>query len=144
MRGARRQFYFIAYNSKIDANTNNQLKTKIKSIMNEPFFSNNKYYDSVESLIDEIVLNDCDIEELPDDYEIQATRAQLLPIIQYKADDLLEMADEFSEENCDREVEQILNAIKECCDFDKLNSMIPKLWYEMPTERFIITKADLL
>ena len=79
--------------------------------MNEPFFSNNKYYDSVESLIDEIVSNDCDIEDLPDDYEIKATRAELLPIIQYKADDLLEMADEFSEENCDREVEQILNAI---------------------------------
>ena len=64
--------------------------------MNEPFFSNNKYYDSVESLIDEIVSNDCDIEDLPYDYGVKATKAQLLPIIQYKADDLLEMADEFS------------------------------------------------
>ena len=112
--------------------------------MSEPFFSNDKYYYSLSDLIDEIVSDDSDIEDLPDDFELKATKAQLLPIIQYKADDLLEMADEFSENNYDREVEQILNAIKECCDFNKLNSMIPKLWYEMPTEKFVITKKDLL
>lgn len=112
--------------------------------MSEPFFSNDKYYYSLSDLIDEIVSDDSDIEDLPDDFELKATKAQLLPIIQYKTDDLLEMADEFSENNCDREVEQILNAIKECCDFDKLNSMIPKLWYEIPTEKFVITKKDLL
>lgn len=87
---------------------------------------------------------DDEIKDLPDDYSIKATKAQLLPIIQYKAEDLAEMADEFSETNYDEEYEKILEAVKKYCDFEKLNSDIPKLWYEMPTEKFTITKQDLL
>lgn len=112
-------------------------------MIDEPFFSNNNYYHSLNDLIDEIISDDCDIEDLPDDYEIQCTKAELLPIIQYKAEYLAEMAEEFSEENCDNEYNKILEAIKECCDFEKLNSMIPKLWYEIPSKKFKITKKDL-
>ena len=57
---------------------------------------------------------------------------------------MAEMAEEFSEQNCDQEYDLILKAIKECCDFEKLNSMIPKLWYEIPSQKFKITKQDLL
>ena len=110
----------------------------------EPFYIDDKYYYSIDDLRDEIASDDCDIEDLPEDYEITATRSKLLPIIQYKAEDMAEMADEFSEQNYDQEYDLILKAIKECCDFEKLNSMIPKLWYEMPSQKFKITKQDLL
>ena len=110
----------------------------------EPFFYNEKYYYSLDELRDEIVSEDCDIKDLPDDYSIIATKSQLLPIIQFKAEDFADMADEFSETNYDEEYEKILEAVKKHCDFEKLNSEIPKLWYEMPSEKFTITKQDLL
>ena len=69
----------------------------------EPFFIDNKYYYSIDDLKDQIASDDCDIEDLPEDYEITATRSKLLPIIQYKAEDMAEMADEFSEQNYDQE-----------------------------------------
>ena len=42
--------------------------------MDEPFFSNDKYYYSLSDLIDEIVSDDSEIEDLPDDFELKATK----------------------------------------------------------------------
>lgn len=112
-------------------------------MITEPFFYNDDFYYSIDELIDKIVSEDCDINDLPEDYKIEATKAQLLPIIQYKAENLADMAEEFSEYNGEQEYEEILKAIEKHCDFEKLNSEIPKLWYENYSEKFTITKNDL-
>lgn len=112
------------------------------SSIKENFFVDGKFYKTIEQFVED-ELCDVEIENLSEDYEVKCERSSLLPIIQYNAEMIAEMAEEFSEENCDDEYETILEAVRQCVDFEKLNSMIPKLYYGN-VERFVLTKKDLL
>lgn len=108
----------------------------------ENFFIDDKFYTNMEELKDSYECDDI-LDSLPDDWSTEANESNLLPIIQYNVESLLEQADEFSETNCDQEYEKIRLAILECCDFEKLNSMIPKLYYGS-VRKFTITKKEIL
>lgn len=71
---------------------------------------------------------------------------ELEPIFQVDAEMLCELLVDANEDRLtvdgDEETD-ILKALKESIDFDKLNELLPKLYY--PNNKFaVITKADLL
>lgn len=111
----------------------------------ENFFYNNKFYYEVSELIDEIESDECEIHELPDDYKLECFKSELSPLVEFDAQWIAERIDEerFSDDNCDGEFTKIVKALNECIDFEKLNSMIPKMYYETRM-KFYITKQELL
>lgn len=104
------------------------------------FFYHDKFYDSVEELMIDLEIDETNIEDQPD--FIKVTEAELQPIFKLNADWICERIDEerFTEDG--DEIEKIEDALNKYIDFDKVNQMIPKLWY--PTRNKLeITKADL-
>jgi hypothetical protein len=109
----------------------------------ENFFYSNKYYSDLDELLDDLDLSEDGISELPDDYLLDCRRANLEPIITLSVDWIGDRIDEerFSEDA--DEVEEIQKILSSNIDFEKINSLMPKLYYES-REKFKITKADLI
>jgi chemotaxis methyl-accepting protein methylase len=62
--------------------------------------------------------------------------------VDFLAESLYDANEERYSEDAPQDLD-VKKALNECIDFEKLNSMIPKLWY--PNGKFqLITKADLL
>ena len=116
----------------------------------ENFFSGENFYPDVE---DYIITNDLekeDVEAYPDDYELRIEESELQPIFQLKmewvADCIADRAECFDDrfpEDSDDFFDKIKKAVKESVDIEKLNSLLPKLYY--PNGIFgKLTKQDLL
>ncbi len=111
----------------------------------ENFFYNDKFYSDLTECCD---YNDWDeeyIASLPDDYKLEVTCADLQPIVNLDANWISERIDDerFSEDNCDKETEKIMKVLNENIDFEKINSLMPKLYYSTRTKVYF-TKQDLL
>lgn len=111
----------------------------------ENFFYGDSLYSDIYELADYIENNDCEIHELPDDYVLECFKSELSPLVEFDAQWIAERIDDerFPEDNDDKVFSKIINALNECIDFKKLNSMIPELYYETRM-KFYITKQDLL
>ena len=114
-------------------------------MITENFFVDDKYYTELNDLVTDI-LEDYYVDtvsELPDDFTVTLHESELRPIIQYSADYLAQLSeDDYSENNDEQEYRIIKDALNECIDFEKLNSMIPKLYY-WTRKKEILTKKDL-
>ena len=110
--------------------------------INESFFIDDEFYDDIYHYAESM---DGEIEDLEDDWAIQVTACELQPLVTLTPDWIVERICEerFSEDNSDQEYEKIIKALKQCIDFDKLNSLMPKLNYAT-REKYFITKTDLL
>lgn len=112
----------------------------------ENFFYDDDFHQDLDSLIDKILDLSEEVEDLPDDWEIECIGSNLESIVTLSAGWITERIDEdrFSENNVDSEVERIENALFKNVNFDLVNSLIPKLYYPNRSNRFKITKKDLL
>ena len=110
--------------------------------INESFFIDDEFYHDILHYAESM---DGEIEDLEDDWTIQVTACELQPLVTFTPDWIAERIDEerFSENNSEQECDRIIKALKECVDFDKLNSLMPKLNYGT-REKYFITKSDLL
>ena len=115
----------------------------------ENFFYEDGFYPDLDFLIVDIV--DDEVEDLPDDWSITVIQGELEPMFQLKEEHVIDAifnvgADRFEErwpEDPERQDEEFRAAIKSSIDMDKLNSLVPKLYY--PSDQtFTITKQDLL
>jgi hypothetical protein len=114
----------------------------------ENFFYNDKFYTDLYDLAEDLEFDAVDdlIEDYPDDYTICIELSQLQPVVVFTPDLIAEnciLEDRYSEENSDREYDTIVNALKQCIDFEKLNSLMPSLYYGTGKKQ-TITKQDLL
>ena len=109
----------------------------------ENFFYDDKFYTDLGHLIDDIDLSEEDIINLPDDYSLDCKEATLELIITLSVDWIFDRMDQdrFSEDGNERE--KLEKVLSENIDFEKINSLIPKLYYESRI-KFKITKADIL
>jgi hypothetical protein len=109
----------------------------------ENFFYNDKFYSDMEELMDDLDYYEEDVLKLPDDYSLDCKGFKLEPIVTLSADWIGERIDEerFTEDG--DEIEKILKVLSANIDFDKINSLMPKIYYESG-EKFKITKADML
>lgn len=116
----------------------------------ENFFIDDKFYNETLDYIEDNDYDNEEIEKLTDDWKVVIRLSNYEPIFQFTMDWLVEriiretdyFEDRFPE---DSEVvdTQIENAIRQSVDLDKLNSLLPKLYY--PSDKTgVLTKQDLL
>jgi len=111
----------------------------------ENFFIEENFMHDIGCLLTHCDIEEEDVKDLPDDWDIEVQEAIYEPMFKldvYKIQEMLFNNNEerYSEEG--NEDTKIIKALNECIDFEKLNSMIPILWYGGKTKK--ITKADLL
>lgn len=118
---------------------------KTKRVM-ENFFYNDNFYSDMESFIHENFDDESEIAELDDDKLFLCKGSKLEPILKLSAEWIAERIDDerFSENNNENEVEKIMKVLSGNIDFDKINSLLPELYYENYKDKFTITKQDLL
>ncbi len=105
------------------------------------------FCEDLSNLMDELNITDeKQINDLEDDWTRKVELTTLEPMFVLTADDL---ADQLNNTHDDRysedapEHDKIIAALNACVDFEKLNSMIPKLCY--PSNEFLlVTKNDLI
>jgi len=116
----------------------------------ENFYIDTEFYSDIESYLSNNGIEDDDVINLEDDWSIKVQLSELKPMFQYKVDqitdDILRATDRWEEnfpEDSDTVFKELEFAIKQSIDLEKLNSLIPKLYY--PSGIFDeLTKKDLL
>lgn len=112
----------------------------------ENFFYNDNFYSDMESFIHENFEDESEIAELDDDKLFLCKGSKLEPILKLSAEWIAERIDDdrFSENNSDGEIQEISEILEKNIDYEKINSLMPKLYYENYKDKFTITKQDLL
>jgi hypothetical protein len=119
------------------------------------FFIEDEFHEDIDSLVHSMGLDEEEFFELDPDWKVEAVEAKLEKIFVIEKEELvraisqkIEQLHSDSERYPDSElgyfetVKSIKNAVTQSIDVDKLNSLLPELWY--PTnKKFVITKADL-
>lgn len=113
----------------------------------ENFFIEDEFFSTLDDLIDYIGL---DVEELDDNWTTKVKLSELEPMFQFNekfiVDAIINNTDLFEDrfpENSDNIFDKIKEGIIASVDLEKLNKMIPSLYYPNCDYR-IITKQDLL
>jgi hypothetical protein len=111
----------------------------------EPFFYNDNFYTELEDLCSYEEWDKEEIQSWPDDFKLEADCCDLETIEEIDAEWIASRIDDerFSEESYDKEYAKILKVLNENIDFDKINSLLPKLYYSNRSKLYF-TKADLL
>lgn len=111
----------------------------------ENFFYDDKFCEDPSDLAELLDIDEDNVNELPDDWKVRVELTKLEPIFNIDADDLCQMLCDCNEERLPEDFEETktLNALKESIDFDKLRSLLPKLYYANAKFEFI-TKSDLI
>ncbi len=110
----------------------------------ENFFNGERFCTDLGDLMDDLDIGE-DV-NLPDDWTHKVEEAELQPMFQLDSEGLSDLLYNNNDERYDEDATQfddVTKALKQSVDFDKLNSMIPKLWY--PNGKFItVTKMDIV
>ena len=110
----------------------------------ENFFYSDNFHSDLGELMDYLDYNEEeDVLKLPDDYTLNCIKAELEPIVTLSAEWIIDRIDEERLTEDGNEIERIEKALYANIDFEKLNSLMPKLYYE-GIKKFTITKADML
>jgi len=111
----------------------------------ENFFYKDDFYTDLESFIHENFEDESEIHELEEDKLFLCRSGKLEPIIELSVEWIINRIDDerFSENNSDSELDKIAKALTGL-DYEKINELMPKLFYENYKEKFTITKQDLL
>lgn len=83
------------------------------------------------------------IQALPDDWTYSVEDTTLRPVFIFTRENIINLIEQEDLTESGDELDDIDLALRDCIDFDRLNSRIPKLHYRNGKE-LIITKADLL
>jgi Ni2+-binding GTPase involved in maturation of urease and hydrogenase len=119
------------------------------------FFIEDEFHEDIDSLVHSMGLDEEEFFELDSDWKVEAVEANLEKIFVLNKEDLINAiyqkieelhsdSERFPDSECDFDntLKSIKNAITQSIDVDKLNSLLPGLWY--PTKKkIVITKADL-
>ena len=113
----------------------------------ENFFEDGNFYTDLEDFMYRIFDGEEDqIKELDDDTVFNCKGSKLEPILLLSAEWITERIDDdrFSENNSDDEYKKTTKILNANIDYEKINALIPKLYYENYRDKFTITKQDLL
>jgi len=103
------------------------------------------YYSDLEEYVNCEFANKEEIQALPDDYKLVAYECEEKPLQVFSPSWIAERINEekFSEERAEYEWDEVIKALEASIDFEKLNSMVPKLNYPTKHQQ-VLTKQDLL
>lgn len=116
----------------------------------ENFFYGDKFYSDISDLLEDIEVEDDNVKNLPDDWSIDCEDCSLEQMFvltnEFVSNSILERTDKWEDrfpEDTDIVDIKIRKAIEAGIDVDKMNALMPKLWYPNGT-MFTITKKDLI
>ncbi len=116
----------------------------------ENFFYEDRFCSELSDLMDVFDITEENIKDLDENWSVSVMASKLEKIFQFEqkfvVDAIVQQTDTWEErfpEESDSTFEAIEKAIKAGIDIDKINSLLPSIWY--PTDgEFIITKQDLI
>ena len=112
----------------------------------EHFFYEDTFCSDLEDLANVFDIDEDNVNELKDDWQVRVELSDLEPIFNVDADNLCQLHADANEDRLSEDFDEeatVLKALKETIDFEKLKEELPKLYY--PNNKFeIITKADLV
>ena len=112
----------------------------------ENFFYDDTFCLDLEDLANAFDINEDNVNDLKDDWQVKVELSDLEPIFNVNADNLCQLLADANEDRLSEDFDEearVLKAIKETIDFEKLKEALPKLYY--PNNKFeTITKADLV
>jgi len=112
----------------------------------EHFFYDDTFCSDLEDLANVFDIDEYNVNELKDDWQVKVEMSDLEPIFYVDADSLCQLLADANEDRLSEDFDEeanILKALKECIDFEKLKEALPKLYY--PNNEFqTITKKDLV
>lgn len=136
-------------NSNSEVAENGTKPTAVGSF--SPFYVEENFYLELSDLMDDYDIEEDELDDLPDDWSVKIEEATLEKMFKLTEDDVytgivdrIELCheDRFPEDS-DRVFEEIKQAIKQSVDINKLNDLIPELYYPNG-KKSVITKADLV
>ena len=133
-------------------NTENEAlnKTDVSSSASrfmENFFEDGEFYTDLEDFIYKVFDGEEEqVRELEEDAVFECKGSKLEPIIDFSTQWITERIDDdrFSENNVDSEIDEIEKVLNGNIDFEKINALIPKLYFVDRRNKLTITKQDLL
>jgi hypothetical protein len=112
----------------------------------EHFFYDDRFCSDLEDLANVFWIDEYNVNELKDDWNVKVELSDLEPIFKVDADSLCQLLADANEDRLSEDFDEeakVLEALKETIDFEKLKEALPKLCY--PNGKFeTITKADLV
>ena len=112
----------------------------------EYFFYEDTFCSDLEDLANVFDIDEDNVNEIKDDWEVRVELSDLEPIFNVDADSLCQLLADANEDRLSEDFDEearVLKALKETIDFDKLKEALPKLYY--PNNKFeTITKADFV
>ncbi|MEA4975420.1 MAG: hypothetical protein VB046_06760 [Paludibacter sp.] len=107
------------------------------------YYYNDDFYSEIEEIIE-----DLDLDKMKEDETIRVENSTLEPIVTLSAELIAEslddyLCDRYSELYAEEECKEIIKALNDNIDFNKLNSQLPKLYYPNNTFK-VLTKSDLI
>ena len=112
----------------------------------EHFFYEDTFCSDLEDLANVFDIDEDNVNELKDDWQVRVELSDLEPIFNVDADNLCQLLADANEDRLSEDFDEeakVLKALKETIDFEELKEELPKLYY--PNNKFeIITKADLV
>ncbi len=112
----------------------------------ENFFYDDRFCSDVSDLFDIFDIDDENLDELPDDWSVKVELTDLEPIFKIDADNLCQLLADANEDRLSEDFDEeanVLKALKDSIDFEKLKEALPKLYY--PNNKYVtITKQDLI
>ncbi len=110
------------------------------------FFCDDEFCTDLGDLISLFDIDEDNVNDLSDDWKVQVELTDLEPIFEVNADILCELLADASEDRLTEdgdEEEDILKALRECIDLEKLQTTLPKLHYPNG-KNSVLTKLDLI
>lgn len=121
---------------------------KKNNVIQVPFFWGDEFISDID---DEFIERICDLyalknpHELHEDFKMQFTGAEQQAIFVLSEDHIIDgIDDDRLPEDPDNVFSDIKKILSENIDFGKINALIPTLYYEQPTQKFYLTKKDLI
>jgi DNA-directed RNA polymerase specialized sigma subunit len=110
------------------------------------FFYDDTFCSDLEDLAAVLDIDEDNVNELKDDWQVKVELSDLEPIFNVDAEDLCQLLADANEDRLSEDIDveaNVLKALKETINFDKLKDALPKYYY--PNNKFkTITKADLV
>ena len=112
----------------------------------EHFFYDDTFCSDLEDLANIFDIDEYNVNDLKDDWVIKVELSDLETIFNVDAGNLCQLLADANEDRLSEDFDEeanVLKALKESIDFNKLKELLPKLYY--PNGKFeTITKADLV
>lgn len=123
---------------------------KTGNLVIENFFYNDTFYPELDYLMQDFEIDENELPDLPDDWEIEVEETSKEKIFvltkEFIVDHILTATDNWEDrfpEDDDNTFKQIEKAIIAGIDIDKINDLLPSLYY-VNGKKYIITKNDLI